>query len=157
MKRFSKFILICITAIPTTALATEPIQVKVANMSQDLSFLTKEVAQLRLEIETLSRENHALKRQLDQLQLSENQLKALQSKQDAQITGLNTALESYKKTMLTQVADEMENFSKQTQKAIDQLAKSVSPPPPPPGPSNFPTTTQKRVVPTPSNPETPSP
>lgn len=130
MKIFSHIILTigCITAIaPVSATASDALQVKVANMSQDLSYLTKEIAQLRLETETLNRENQALKKQLEQIQLSSTQLKGTQNKQDAQIACLNAALDSYKKTLLVQVSDEMEQFSKQTQKAIDQLAKSVAP------------------------------
>lgn len=116
-----------LTIASAPAIASEALQVKVANMSQDLSFVTKELAQLRLEIESLNRENQALKKQLEQIQLSSTQLKGAQSKQDAQLACLNAALDSYKKTLLVQVSDEMEQFSKQTQKAIDQLAKSVAP------------------------------
>lgn len=122
------FIIGCLSAIaPFCAIASDALQVKVANMSQDLSFLTKELAQLRLETETLNRENQALKKQLEQIQLSSTQLKGTQNKQDAQIACLNAALDSYKKTLLNQVSDEMEQFSKQTQKAIDQISKSVAP------------------------------
>lgn len=110
---------------PVSAIALDTFQVKVANMSQDLSCLTKELAQLRLEIETLNRENQALKKQLEQIQLAEIQFKDVQNKQNTQIAGLNATLESYKQTLLIQVSDEMEQLSKQTQKAIDQLAKSV--------------------------------
>lgn len=110
--------------------ASDSLQIKVANMTQDLSFLTKELAQLRLETETLNHENQSLKKQLEQMQVLQTQLKGLQNKQDAQIAGLNVALESYKQTLLVQVSEEMEQFSKQTQKAIDQLAKSVNIKPP---------------------------
>ncbi len=130
MKIFFRIFLLtgCLTAIaPSSAIALDTLQVKVANMSQDLSFLTKELAKLRLEIETLNRENQALKKLLDQIQLSETQFKDIQIKQDAQIAGLNVALESYKQTLLIQISDEMEHLSKQTQKAIDQLAKSATP------------------------------
>lgn len=103
------------------ASASEPLPLKVANLSQDVSFLIKETAQLRLDMESLTRENEMLKKQIEHFGTAENQVK----KQGAQITALNVTLESYKKTMLTEIAEEMEEFSRQTQKAIDQLAKAV--------------------------------
>lgn len=106
-------------------------------MHQDLSFLTKEVAQLRLEIETLTRENLALKKQLDHLHLSENELKSIQAKHTTEISGLTNSLDSYKKVMLTQVSEEMEQFSKQTQKAIDYLSQSLPTKSPPPTTESF--------------------
>lgn len=115
----------------------ETLQIKVANMHQDLSFLTKEVAQLRLEIETLTRENLALKKQLDHLHLSENELKSIQAKHTTEISGLTNSLDSYKKVMLTQVSEEMEQFSKQTQKAIDYLSQSLPTKSPPPTTESF--------------------
>lgn len=123
MKLFFKFFLTIISLLATfPLLASEPLALKVANMSQDLTALTKEIAQLRLEMEFLGRENKNLKQQIEILSNTEGQLK----KQNAQITALNTTFESYKKSMLTEVSFEIEQLSRQTQKAIDQLTKSIA-------------------------------
>lgn len=119
MKLFLKVLLIIV--FPFASYASDPLSLKVANMSQDLIALSKEFAQMRLEVESLTRENKILKEQVEHLSLTEAQLK----KQTAQITALNTTLETYKKSMLTEVSHEIDELSKETQKAIDQLAKSI--------------------------------
>lgn len=101
--------------------ASEPLFLKVADMSEDLTSLVKEVAQLRLEMELLVSENRMLKQQLERLTFTEDQVK----KQTTQITALNLTLETYKKSMLNEVSYEIDQLSRQTQKAIDQLAKTV--------------------------------
>lgn len=120
MKLFLKTFLIFI--FPVIIYASDPLALKVANLSQDLIALSKEVAQMRLEMEALTRENKNLNSQLGTLNLTEAQFK----KQAAQITALNVSLETYKKSMLTEVSNEIVALTKETQKAIDQLAQSIA-------------------------------
>lgn len=103
-------------------IAAEGISVKVANLSEDVVGLAKEVAQLRLEVELLSREKEALRRQLEVVGALESELKLLKSRQEGQVA----SMEAYKKVLLKEVSEEMENFSKQTQRAMDQFAKSFA-------------------------------
>lgn len=119
MKLFLKIVLI--TLVPSISHASDTLSLKVANMSQDLIALSQEFAQMRLEMESLRRENKKLTEQVEHLSLTEAQLK----KQTAQITALNTTFETYKKSMLTEVSHEIDELSKETQRAIDQLAQSI--------------------------------
>lgn len=120
MKVFLKTFFIII--FPVISYASDALSLKVANLSQDFIAISKELAQMRLEIESLNRENKALKEQVAHLSLNEAQFK----KQTAQIAALNIAFESYKKSMLIEVSHEIDAFSKETQKAIDQLTQSIT-------------------------------
>ncbi len=123
MKLFFKIsLIVVIPFINFPLFAADALSLKVANISQDLIALSKELAQMRLEVETLMYENKNLKGQIERLSLNEAQIK----KQAAQITAFNTALETYKKSMLTEVSHEIDQLSKETQKAIDQLTKSIA-------------------------------
>lgn len=121
MKLMLKTLLRIALFFPFSLLATESLSHKVADLSEDLKALNKEVAQLRLDMELILKENQTLKQQLGRLSSTEDQLK----KQTAQLTALNLTFENYKKSLLNEVSHEMDQLSKQTQNAIDQLAKSI--------------------------------
>lgn len=118
---FKTFLIIVIFSSHFPLFASDALSLKVANLSQDLIALSKELAQMRLEVETLRYENKNLKEQIARIASTEDQLK----KQAVQMTAFNTTLETYKKSMLAEVSHEIDELSKETQKAIDQLAKSI--------------------------------
>lgn len=106
--------------------AVEPLSVRVANVSEDLELLNKDMGQLRLEIESLNRENDALKYQLADVSAAQGRFEEQHRRDATLIKKLSTSLESYKKTMVTQVADQMNQLSKETQKAMNELAKTFA-------------------------------
>ena len=69
---------------PAVALAQSDVRIAVAGLKQDLSLLSQEVRMLRLEIEQLSRDNSALRSQLNANQADQS----LQEKLTAISSGL---------------------------------------------------------------------
>lgn len=101
------------------------LSIKVANLSEDVALLSKEVRQLRLEIEELGRENGFLKGKLEDVCLENARLKAQVSKESVQIGQLSSSFDNYQKNIGSLVSEQMEAFSKETQKAMDLLASNI--------------------------------
>ena len=124
-----KHLALVIAVLILTALGvhgSETLSLKVANLSEDVTDLTKAVGQLRLEVEELNRENEDLRRTLNQVSAENVQLKAQLNKEFSQFAQLKATLDGYKETIVTQVSTQFEQLSKETQKAVDDLAKHVS-------------------------------
>ena len=102
------------------------LQLDVANLREDVRGLTQRVGELTLRLEQVERENVELRRTAGASQKSYVTLTQLN---DA-ITELNTSIKSAvatsKSETLQQVAGQMEKLAKQTNAALDSLAKSMA-------------------------------
>lgn len=112
----------------TSGAAQESLRVTVANLKQDVSLLTQNLKSIRLEMESLQRENARLRAEV----------KAAGSKRDteAQIKDLSRAVENLrreyrsadatqKKQILAEVNRQLSELAKETQGAINSVAEAV--------------------------------
>jgi LysM repeat protein len=101
-------------------------QVELANLREDVRGLAQRVGELSLRVEQLERENTALRQStqgLSQTYVTLNQL----NNAIADLNGsIRTAVASSKNETLQQVGVQMEKLAKQTNTAIDSLAKGMA-------------------------------
>ena len=112
---------------PAVALAQSDVRIAVAGLKQDLSLLSQEVRMLRLEIEQLSRDNSALRSQLNANQADQS----LQEKLTAISSGLERVRIDYqaadtknKATIIAELNQQMAVLTKQVQAAIHSIANA---------------------------------
>ena len=106
-----------------------PVNVQLANLRSDMERLDQVVRALRLEVETLRRENQET-RQWVQNQLSGNQQDAISRDQlNAVLRNFEQRIQSVnqasRKSLVDEVSKEIETLAEQTQKAINALSKSI--------------------------------
>jgi nucleoid-associated protein YgaU len=105
---------------------TSSIQIDVANLREDVRGLTQRVGDLSLRVEQLERENRELRNQAG---AAEKSFVTLAQLNDA-IATLNQTIRSTtagaKAETLRQVGAQMEQLAKQTNAAIDSLAKGMA-------------------------------
>ncbi len=101
--------------------------VDVANLREDIRLLAQRVGELTLTVEQLSRENSTLRSHASQSFVTVSQLN--ESVADLNRT-LQTGLAAQKRDILQQVAGQMERLGKQTQAALDAIAKGQATRPP---------------------------
>jgi LysM repeat protein len=131
IKSFSMALLslcsLCIFAAPAAA-QSDNLRVTVANLNQDLSLLVQSVKTMRLEIEELHRENARLRAQVTAASSS--------SDTDAQISNLSGAIETLrreyraaddtqKQQIIAEVNRQVSALAKETQAALDSIAKAM--------------------------------
>ncbi len=96
---------------------------ELASMREDVRLLTQRVGELSLTIEQLTRENASLQAKASQSYVTVEQL-------NRSITDINRSLQSaladQKRDVLQQVAGQLERMGKQTNAALDALAKNQS-------------------------------
>ena len=96
-------------------------RIELANLRQDVLQLTQRVGELNMMVEQLTRENNALKDKTSQSHVTIEQL-------NQSVADLNRAMQAglaeQKREVLAQVGSQMERLAKQTQAAIDALAKN---------------------------------
>ena len=100
---------------------TDGTRLEVASMRQEVILLTQRVGELTMTVEQLARENNALQSKTSQNYVTLEQLN--KSIADMNRT-LQSALADQKRETLSQVSAEMLRLAKQTQAAIDALAKN---------------------------------
>ena len=101
-------------------------QIELANLREDVRGLAQRVGELSLRIEQLERENASLRQSaqgLNQTYVTLNQLNNAIA--DLNVT-IRTAVASSKSETLQQVGVQMEKLAKQTNTAIDSLAKGMA-------------------------------
>ena len=96
-------------------------RLEVANLRQDVALLTQRVGELTMAVEQLTRENNALQTTANQNYVTIEQLN--RSVADINRT-LQAALADQKREVLQQVAGQIERLGKQTNAALDALAKN---------------------------------
>lgn len=105
----------------TPALAQLDPRIELANMRQDLLLLNQRVGELAMTVEQLARENNSLQAKASQNYVTVEQLnKAVLDMNRL----LQAALADQRKDILAQVATQMEKLGKQTNAALDALAKN---------------------------------
>ncbi len=96
-------------------------RIEVANLRQDVALLNQRVGELTMSIEQLTRENNALQAKASQSYVTIEQLnKAVADANRA----MQAAVADQKREVLQQVAGQIERLGKQTNAALDALAKS---------------------------------
>lgn len=113
-----------------TALAQSSPQVELANLREDVRGLTQRVGELSLRLEQLERENAELRQRVG---TADKQAVTLAQVNDAIADanrGLRAAIASAKAETLQQVSVQLEKLGKQTNAALDSLAKSQATRPP---------------------------
>jgi len=117
------------TGFLLTALATlahgqpqgEPTRFELTSIREDVRLLTQRVGELSLSVEQLTRDNAALQAKAGQSYVTLEQL----NKAIADINHtLQSALAENKRETLAQVGSQMEKLARQTQAAIDAVAKN---------------------------------
>ncbi len=100
---------------------TDSTRMEVANLRQDVMLLTQRVGELTMTVEQLNRENSALQAKAGQSYATIEQL----NRAVADINrAIQSALADQKREVLSQVAGQIERLGKQTNAALDALAKN---------------------------------
>ncbi len=123
------FLVAC--ALTTSAFAQLPASsIDVANMREDIRGLSQRVSELSLRLEQVERENNELRSRAG----SQERSYATVSQLNAAVSDLNTtvkaAIASSRTDTLQQVSTQIEKLAKQTNAAIDSLAKGMATRPP---------------------------
>ncbi|MDB6165458.1 MAG: rane-bound lytic murein transglycosylase [Lacunisphaera sp.] len=102
-------------------------RVDLANLRQDVLLLSQRVGELTMAVEQLNRDNSALQAKAGQSYVTLEQLNRSIADVNRSLQG---ALAEQKRETLNQVSNQMERLAKQTQAAIDALAKNQATRPP---------------------------
>ncbi|TVR46975.1 MAG: LysM peptidoglycan-binding domain-containing protein [Puniceicoccaceae bacterium] len=118
-----------LSGVETRGQGADPIAVQLANLREDIRIMDERMRTLRLEVEQLSRDNQRLREQVSR---NERNLEGLAtvSQLNQAIAGLARQMqdgdEAVRRDVIQQVTRQIEQLAKQTQTAIDALARSVS-------------------------------
>jgi LysM repeat protein len=112
--------LLAILAVAAPA-QVDSTRIELGNLRQDVSQLTQRVGELTMTVEQLNRDNSSLQAKTNQSFVTLEQL----NKAVADINRtMQSALAEQKRETLSQVAGQLEKLAKQTQAAIDAVAKN---------------------------------
>ncbi|WP_269525098.1 LysM peptidoglycan-binding domain-containing protein [Coraliomargarita parva] len=132
MKPTRMLLLLCLGSAllfqSASAQQSDALRVSVANLSQDVNILAREMKSLRLEMEAMRRENDQLRRQVAAASSNQNT--------DTQIANLSGAIEALRKEyraadeaqkqqIIAEVSRQIDALAKETQAAINTVAKAV--------------------------------
>jgi len=134
------FLLSIILSMTQSVSAQSDMRVAVANMSQDVKLLVQEVKSLRLEVESVKRENAQLKAQVvasSSNRDTEAQITNLSSAIDALRREYRQADEVQKQQIIAEVSRQIDALAKQTEGALNSVAKAVESQPSVPVTVNF--------------------
>lgn len=134
------FLLSIILFMTQSVSAQSDMRVAVANMSQDVKLLVQEVKSLRLEVESVKRENAQLKAQVvasSSNRDTEAQITNLSSAIDALRREYRQADEVQKQQIIAEVSRQIDALAKQTEGALNSVAKAVESQPSVPVTVNF--------------------
>jgi len=101
--------------------STDNTRVELASLRQDVMLLTQRVGELTMTVEQLNRDNNALQGKLGQSFATVEQVNAAVAEMNRSLQG---ALADQKRETLAQVSGQMERLARQTQAAIDAVAKN---------------------------------
>lgn len=114
-------------ALTVTGFAqTTSLQLEIANLREDVRGLTQRVGDLSLRVEQLERENADLRGRAGQAEKSYVTLAQLNDAVATLNQSIRSAAASTKSETLQQVSVQMEKLAKQTNAAIDSLAKGMA-------------------------------
>jgi len=121
----SRIFLVCVLGT-ASAWAQSSTQVEVANLREDVRGLIQRVGELQLRVEQLERENAELTRRVESGQRSAVTLAQLNEAISTLNQTIRSSAASTKAETLEVVAGQIEKLAKQTNAAIDSLARSGS-------------------------------
>ena len=107
---------------------SDNLRVSVANLNQDVNLLAQQVKSLRLEMEDMRRENAKLRSQVavaSSNRDTQSQLSGMSSAIDALRREYRQADEAQKKQIIKEVSRQINALGKETQDALDSVAKAV--------------------------------
>ena len=130
MSKFLLLLLIFLSGLIASSVVltaqTEYLRVTVANLSQDLSLLSQQVKTVRLEMEELRRENARLRVEVAATALeAQEQFSNLSISIDSLRSEYENADEAQKEQIITEINRQVNALTKQTQSAIDAVARVV--------------------------------
>lgn len=99
-------------------------QVELANLREDVRILTQRVGDLALRLEQVERENSELRRKLSEADRASVTLAQLNETVESVNARIRTAAAGAKSEALQQVGVQLEKLAKQTNAALESLAKS---------------------------------
>lgn len=112
------------SAVAAAAFAQTPPTVEIANLREDVRGLTQRVAELSLRLEQLERENNELRQRASAASQSYVSVAQLRDAVDDMTRTVRNAVATAKTETLQQVGTQMEKLAKQTNAALDSLARS---------------------------------
>ena len=113
-------------AATTASAQLPPTQLDVANMREDIRGLSQKVSDLSLRLEQLERENNELRGRAGATEKSYITLNQLNDALSDLDRTLKSEISSSKNETLLQVGSQIERLAKQTNAAIDSLAKGMA-------------------------------
>jgi LysM repeat protein len=117
---------LCAALAASIAAVRAPAQAEVADLREDIKGLTERVSDLSLRVEQLEHDNAELKSKLDSAGPGGDMVTAEQLNRAvaALNASIKTAVDSSRSDILQRVALQMENLAKQTNQALDSVARS---------------------------------
>ncbi|MBL9199192.1 MAG: LysM peptidoglycan-binding domain-containing protein [Opitutaceae bacterium] len=116
--------LIAVGTLAASALAQGNPQVELANLREDVRGLVQRVGELTLRLEQLERENAELRQRAGAAEKGYATLAQVQAAVAEATAALRAAIAASKSETLQQIAAQLEKLGKQTNAALDSLAKS---------------------------------
>jgi LysM repeat protein len=110
--------------LAAAAFAQNPSSIEFANLREDVRGLTQRVAELSLKVEQLERENSELRHRASAANQSYATVAQLNEAVDDMNRTVRAAVATSKSETLQQVGTQLEKLAKQTNAALDALAKS---------------------------------
>src|SRR5215212_7256177 len=110
--------------VAASAFAQNPSSIEFANMREDVRGLTQRVAELSLKLEQLERENSDLRHRSSAADRSYATVAQLRDAVEDMNRSMRAAVTTAKNETLQQVSTQMEKLAKQTNAALDSLAKA---------------------------------
>lgn len=105
--------------------ATPLFSQSLGDMQQDMALLKREVGNLRLEVEQLTRQNEALERKIRQMQSSNTSSDLVRSQVASVRSDVSSQNEAMKREIIKLVKKDIESLASQTNDAIEKLAKAI--------------------------------
>jgi len=120
--------LLCAAAAASIAAVRAPAQADIADLHEDVQGLTQRVNELSLRVEQLEHDNAELKAKLEASGRDRDTVTAeqLNSAVAALNASIKAAVDSSRADILQTVAGQMENLAKQTNQALDSVARNAA-------------------------------
>ena len=119
-----KFLLIACAGVSTALGQTGPSQIDFANLREDVRGLTQRVSELSLRVEQLERENNDLRQRSSTASQNYATLSQLNQAIDDLNRSVRSEVAAAKTDTLQHVAAQIEKLAKQTNAALDSVAKA---------------------------------
>jgi LysM repeat protein len=116
-----RYLVLSATLVGFASAQMDGTRIEVANLRQDVALLTQRVGELTMAVEQLTRDNNNLQAKANQSYVTIEQLN--KSVADTN-RAMQAALADQKRDVLQQVAGQIERLGKQTNAALDALAKN---------------------------------